>query len=70
MAIQWEILSKYALLFVLGLLPAVHAYFMKRRFGICASGPRAVLRVNLYDFGLILTTAICTAGMFAVVYQL
>ena len=46
-ALQWVaiVASDLFMLVVMG----VHVTYLKRRFGISASGSRATLRINLYD---------------------
>jgi hypothetical protein len=43
---------------------------MKARYGISATGPRSILRINLYDFGLMGLTSTCTAILMFVVFKL
>lgn len=67
MEIEWDFVTKWALMFILSFTPAVHAALMKVRFGMMSTEPRSILRVNLYDFGLMSTTAICVATMILLV---
>ncbi len=70
MEIPWKSIADWTIIFILSFFPAVHAIIMKARYGINTQGPRAILRVNLYDFGIMSSTAISVSGLWWFIPQL